>query len=187
MRILSPSSATRCGRHATLGIPLKTGREFGVEDSPTSPRVVVINETTARQYFGTANPLGTRVSFRGRQGPWFEIVGIVGDSKYATLGEPPVAVAYLPVSQNHETGMTLCVRSSIPLATLTASLRREIQALEPNLPVPDVATMTETVGTSSYAARMGAWLIALFGGPALLLAAIGVYGGALVLHRAPHT
>ena len=85
-------------------------------------------------------------------------------------------MAYLPLSQNHETGMTLYVRSSVPPGTLAAPLRREIQQLEPNLPVPDIETMTETVGTSLYAARMGAWLLSAFGGLALLLAVVGIYG-----------
>ena len=72
--------------------------------------------------------------------------------------------------------MTLYVRASVPPASLAAGIRREIQALEPNLPVPDIQTMTETIGTSLYAARMGAWLLGVFGGLALLLAAVGIYG-----------
>jgi putative ABC transport system permease protein len=82
----------------------------------------------------------------------------------------------MPLAQNHETGMMLYVRSSVAPSSLIAVLRREIQALEPNLPVPAIRTMSETVGVSLYAARMGAWLLAAFGGLALLLAVIGIYG-----------
>jgi putative ABC transport system permease protein len=82
----------------------------------------------------------------------------------------------MPVAQNHETGMTLYVRASVPPSTLIGDIRRQIQALEPNLPVPNIQTMSETVGTSLYAARMGAWLLSVFGGLALLLAAVGIYG-----------
>ena len=85
-------------------------------------------------------------------------------------------MAYMPLAQNHETGMTLYVRASVPPASLVAQLRREIQALEPNLPVPNIRTMTDTIGTSLYAARMGAWLLAVFGGLALVLAVVGIYG-----------
>ena len=85
-------------------------------------------------------------------------------------------VAYLPLAQNHETGMTLYVRASVPPASLVGSLRREIQSLEPNLPVPNIRTMADTIGTSLYAARMGAWLLAVFGGLALVLAVVGIYG-----------
>ena len=164
------------GFFKTLGIPFVMGRDFGARDTATSPLVAIISETTAQLHFNGANPLGTRVSFRGRQGPWYEIVGVVGNSNYATLGEDAVPVAYMPVAQNHETGMVLYARTSVPPASLIPGLRREIRALEPNLPVPEVQTMSDTIATSLYAARMGAWLVAVFGGLALLLAAVGVYG-----------
>ena len=72
--------------------------------------------------------------------------------------------------------MTLYVRTSVSPASLVASIRRMIQELEPNLPVPNIQTMTDTIGTSLYAARLGAWLLGAFGGLALVLAAIGIYG-----------
>jgi predicted lysophospholipase L1 biosynthesis ABC-type transport system permease subunit len=127
-------------------------------------------------HFPGANPIGARISVDGPTGPWREIVGIVRDTKYGTLAEEGVPVAYMPLAQNHETGMMLYVRSSVAPSSLIAVLRREIQALEPNLPVPAIRTMSETVGVSLYAARMGAWLLAAFGGLALLLAVIGIYG-----------
>ena len=160
----------------TLGIRLVLGRDFNDQDIEDRPPVIVVNETMVKMHFGGENPIGKRVSFGGRQGPWREIVGVVQDSKYGSLGEESLPVAYLPLGQNHETGMTLYVRAAVPPASLVASLRREIQALEPNLPVPDIQTMSETVGASLYVARMGAWLLGVFGGLALLLAAIGIYG-----------
>ena len=164
------------GFFTTVGIPIVTGRDFGVQDATGSKFVVVINETTARQYFDGANPLGRRVSFRGLEGPWYEIVGVVRDSKYATIGEDAIAVGYMALAQNHETGMVLYARTSVRPDAVIPGLRREIQALEPNLPVPEIQTMSDTVATSLYPARMGAWLVAVFGGLALLLAAVGVYG-----------
>ena len=164
------------GFFRTLGIPLVSGRDFDARDVEGRPPVAIINETAVRMHFKGGNALGARVSFNGRQGPWREIVGVVGDSTYAELGEASLPVAYLPVGQNHESGMTLYVRASVPPASMIASLRREIQELEPNLPVSGIETMTKTIGTSLYAARMGAWLLAGFGGLALLLAAIGIYG-----------
>jgi macrolide transport system ATP-binding/permease protein len=174
------------GFFRTLGIPLVSGRDFDARDVEGQPPVAIINETAVRMHFkhstgglrplGGGHALGARVSFNGRQGPWREIVGVVGDSTYGELGEAALPVAYLPVGQNHESGMTLYVRTSVPPASLIASLRREIQELEPNLPVAGIETMTKTIGTSLYAARMGAWLLAGFGVLALLLAAIGIYG-----------
>jgi predicted permease len=164
------------GLFATLRVPLVGGRDFSDQDVEGRPPVAIVNETAAALHFGGANPLGRRVSFDGPKGPWREIVGVVRNSKYAALGEGPLAVAYIPLAQNLQSGMTLYVRTSIPPASLIGSLRREIQALEPNLPVPDVRTMTDTIAASLYAARMGAWLLAVFGGLALLLAAVGIYG-----------
>jgi predicted permease len=164
------------GFFRTLGIGFVAGRDFNDQDVEGRPPVIVVNETMAKTHFGGENPLGKRVSFGGPRGPWREIVGVVRDSKYTALGEPALPIAYLPVAQNHETGMTVYVRSSVPPASLVASIRREIQTLEPNLPVPDIQTMSETIGTSLYVARMGAWLLTVFGGLALLLAAIGIYG-----------
>jgi predicted permease len=164
------------GFFRTLGIPLVSGRDFDERDVEGRPPVAIVNVTAVRMHFKSGNALGARVSFNGRQGPWLEIVGVVGDSTYAELGETSLPVAYLPVGQHHETGMTLYVRAALPPASLIASLRREIQALEPNLPVSGIEPMTQTIGTSLYAARMGAWLLAGFGGLALLLAAVGIYG-----------
>ena len=164
------------GFFKTLGIPVLTGRDFDERDDEGHLGVVIVNETAVRIHFHGEDPIGSRVSFNGPQGPWCEIVGIVRDSKYAALGEPPLPVVYMPVGQNHETGMTLYVRASVPPGSLIGSIRREIQAIEPNLPVPGAQTMAATIGTSLYTARMGAWLLAVFGGLALLLAVIGIYG-----------
>ncbi len=160
----------------TVGIRLLHGRDFTSADTETSVPVMLLNATAARLHFPDTNPIGQRVSVDGPDGPWREIIGVVRDSAYGTIADGGLPVVYLPLSQNHETGMTLYVRSSVEPGTLAAPLRREIQQLEPNLPVPDIETMTETVGTSLYAARMGAWLLSALGGLALLLAVVGIYG-----------
>jgi macrolide transport system ATP-binding/permease protein len=164
------------GFFKTLGIPLVAGRDFNSQDIENRPLVTIVNETTVKMHFAGENAIGKRVSFGGRQGPWREIVGIVRDSKTGSLGETARPFVFLPVTQNHETGMTLYVRATVPPETLAASIRREIQSIDPNLPVPSIQTMEETIGTSLYAARMGAWLLGAFAILALLLAAIGVYG-----------
>jgi putative ABC transport system permease protein len=138
--------------------------------------VAIVNETIVRMHFADGSPIGKRVSFGGPGGPWREIVGVVRDSKYGGLHEGDLPVAYMPLAQNHETGVTLYARASVPPASLIPAIRREIQAIEPHLPVPDIRTMTQTIGTSLYAARMGAWLLGVFGGLALLLAVVGIYG-----------
>jgi putative ABC transport system permease protein len=160
----------------TLGIPLLIGRDFTEQDITDRPLVAIVNQTVVSLHFGGESPIGKRVSFNGPSGPWREIVGVAQDSKYGSLSEDALAIAYLPLAQNHETGMTLYVRASVPPETLIGSVRREIQSLEPNLPVPNLQTVTETIGTSLYGPRMGAWLLSAFGGLGVLLAVVGIYG-----------
>jgi ABC-type antimicrobial peptide transport system permease subunit len=94
----------------------------------------------------------------------------------AALVEAPTPVAYLPLAQNHQTGMTLYIRTSGDPASLVASVRRSLQSLEPGLPVTSIGPVMATLSASLYPARMGAVLLMVFGGLALLLAAVGVYG-----------
>jgi predicted permease len=160
----------------TVGISLLRGRDFNVQDTEDKPGVLIVNETFVARHFGGGDALGKRLSLDGAQGPWREIVGVVRDSKYITLGEAPTPFAYAPLSQNHETGMTLLVRTRGEPASVAAAVRQAVQSLERNLPVTNVRTMSELIGNALYAPRMGAMLIAVFGLLALLLAAVGLYG-----------
>ena len=160
----------------TLGIGLLRGRDFATSDVDGAPLVAIVNESAARRHFADADPLGKRVSFTGAAGPWRTIVGVVRDSKYADLAEQALPVVYVPLSQNHETGMTLYVRGSVPPESLVAGIRREIQSLAPALPLSSVRPMTDTIGTALYSARASTWLLTGFGALALGLAVIGIYG-----------
>ncbi|MDQ3652169.1 MAG: ABC transporter permease [Acidobacteriota bacterium] len=160
----------------TMGIPLARGRDFDVRDAEQSPGVVIVNETFAKRHFAGQEPVGKRVSLRGTRGPWLEIVGVARDSKYVTLGEGPTPFAYLPLTQNHETGMVLHVRAASNPLNVAAAVRGEIQSLEKNLPVTNFRPVTELIGASLYAARMGAVLVGVFGLLALALAGVGLYG-----------
>ena len=160
----------------TVGISLLKGRDFNGQDTEDKPGVLIVNETFAARHFGGQEVLGKRLSLDGAKGPWREIVGVVRDSKYVTLGEAATPFAYLPLSQNHETGMTLLVRARGEPAGVATAVRQAVQSLERNLPITNIRTMSELIGNSLYAARMGAMLIAGFGLLALLLAAVGLYG-----------
>jgi predicted lysophospholipase L1 biosynthesis ABC-type transport system permease subunit len=100
----------------------------------------------------------------------------VGDTRYRALVEPPAPIAYLPLAQHHESGVVLYVRTPGDPARLVPAVRRAVQALEPNLPLPEVRPVTDAIGRALYPARMGALLVGGFGGLALVLAAVGVYG-----------
>jgi putative ABC transport system permease protein len=166
---------------ATLGIPLVRGRDFTTADTETTPLVAIVSESMAKQFFPGEDPIGKRFSTGysrtgNPRGDWVAIAGVARNSKYASLSEPERPVVYMPLGQRHETGVTLYVRASGALGPVVSQIRREIQAIEPNLPVADTQTMTETVATSLYAPRMGAMLLTVFGGLALLLASLGIYG-----------
>ncbi len=165
----------------TLGIPIVRGRDFTSADTDASPLVAIVSQSMAAQFFPGEDALGRRFTTGARgtgdsADTWIEIVGIARDSKYASLSEAASPVIYLSLAQTHETGVTLYVRSAGAAAPLIASIRREIQALEPHLPVPDTRTMAQTIAMSLYAPRMGATLLAVFGGLAVLLACLGIYG-----------
>jgi predicted permease len=160
----------------TMGIGLLRGRDFNSRDTEDGPRVVIVNDAFVRRHFPGEEVLGRRLSFNGPAGPWQEIVGVVRDSKYLTLGEESTPVVYLSLQQNHETGMALHVRASGDPSSITASVRREVQSLERNLPVANPTLLRESLNNSLYAARMGALLLGVFGSLALVLAAVGLYG-----------
>jgi predicted permease len=159
-----------------MGIGLLQGRDFNGQDTEDHPRVVIVNEAFVHRHFPSEDAIGKRLSFNGPEGPWREIVGVVRTAKYFSLGEAPTPVVYVPLQQNHETGMVLHVRTTVDPSTVAAAIRNEAQALEKNLPLTNPERMSDRVTNSLYAARMGAIVLAVFGGLALLLASIGLYG-----------
>jgi predicted permease len=159
----------------TMGIGLLRGRDFNLQDTEDKPGVVIVNESFVQRHFPGEETIGRRISFNGAAGPWREIVGLVHDSKYLSLGEPLTPVVYLPLQQNHETGMTLHVRAANP-SSIVGAVRSEVQSLEKNLPISNPTPMNEWIINSLYAARMGAILLGVFASLALVLAAIGLYG-----------
>ena len=160
----------------TMGIALMQGRDFNAQDSDDHPPVVIVNEAFVQRHFPNEDALGKRLSFNGPKGPWREIVGVVRTSKYRSLGEAPTPLVYTALQQNHETGMVLHVRTRVDPSSVAGAIRNEVQSLEKNLPLGNPELMSERVTNSLYAARMGAILLAVFGGLALLLASIGLYG-----------
>ncbi len=167
------------GYFRTLGVAFLAGRDFEPPDTEQAPAVAVVNESFRRMHFPegeAAVALGRRVSVNGPEGPWRTIVGVVADAKYGSLTEDRVPILYLPLAQRHETGMTLYVRASGDPAGLLAAVRREVQALDPNLPLPALQTVRDSVASALWPARMGAVLLATFAGLALVLASVGVYG-----------
>jgi predicted permease len=163
------------GYFETMGIPLKRGRDFTPGDHPDSPRVVVINETMARQFWPEQDAIGKRFKFFG-QDWWNEVVGIAKDGKYNFLGENPQPHIYLSLTQTYEPAVSLQLRASSDPASALGMARREVQEMDRTLPITNVFTFREILRQSLWAPRMGASLLVVFGVLSLVLAVIGIYG-----------
>jgi hypothetical protein len=159
----------------TMSIPLVQGRDFNAQDREGSGGVVIVNEELARRYFPGQSAVGKRIRM-GSDSPYREIVGVARTAKYRNLREQPLPFIYLPFAQEYQSRMTLLVRSASDPTSLIPALRNEIHSLNSDVPVFAVHTMTEHIGAQLAADRMVAVLLSVFGGAALLLAAIGIYG-----------
>jgi predicted permease len=159
------------GYFAAMRIAVTEGRVFSSADTPDTPRVVVINHTLARRLWPNGSAVGkhVRVDKVTRQ-----VVGVVKDGKYLTLGEEPTPFLYLPFEQGGG-AVTVVVRAADPAQAL-ARVRENARAMDPTLPLYNVRTMDEHLEISGAPARVTATLFGAFGALALLLASVGVYG-----------
>jgi predicted permease len=158
---------------ATVGTPMRAGREYSDADGADSTRVVIVNEAMARRYWPGGNALGGRIRSGSRT---IEVVGVVADSKHQALNERPPPVMYMPLAQNAISTVRMMVRVSGDPGALIPAIREAFRAIDSNLPLYDVRTMTEHMKTAVFAQRMAADLLGLMGMLALLLAAVGLYG-----------
>jgi predicted permease len=157
-----------------LRIPVLEGRDFTDRDDRASAPVAIVNETFARRYFRGGNPVGRRVML---DGVWSTVAGMVKDSKYLRLTEPPVPCIYMPYLQRHggEFWTAFFIRTVGPPRGTMAAVRREATAIEPNAAASEVVEFEDTVVGSLYAQKVAAMLLIALGGVSLLLAALGLY------------
>ncbi len=171
------------GFFRATGVPLIQGRDFGEQDVERRPHVVVINEALARRLFSGANAIGRRVAL----GPpphddWHEVIGVVGDVRHAGLALPAMPRAYDLFGQHWGRTMYVVGRASvldwsaIDSAALAGSMRKAVGEIDSQAPVFEVSTLEALVDRSVASRRLTAFLAIVFGGAALFLAAIGVYG-----------
>jgi predicted permease len=155
---------------------LLRGREFELTDGPGAPSVVIVDDRLAEKYWPGEDALGKRVSQQGAEGPFATVVGVVRHvyrSGPANEGEPQI---YFPFAQHVQTPLSYVLRTSVDPLTIVSTVRREVAALDAELPIARVATM-ETLESAALARdRFNALVLGLFAATALLLAAIGLYG-----------
>ena len=157
----------------TMGIPLVAGREFARGDDEKAAPVAVVNETMAQRYWQGRNPVGDRLQVKGR---WMTVVGVAKDSKYSSVRERPMPFFYVPIPQNPIKNGTLYIRTPLAPQTMATAIAREVHALDANLAPYEVITMQEQLDRSTSPQMVAVTLVAVLGGLALLLAAIGLYG-----------
>jgi putative ABC transport system permease protein len=162
----------------TMRVPLKEGRYFDGTDTPTSPPVVVINETMARKQWPHESPIGKRLKqgFPQSDTPYREIVGVVGDVPQAGLDEPIRTEVFVPMSQMAQPAVTLLVRTNGSPLGLAKAAVATIHGIDPNQAVTAIQPMSQYLAESMARRRFHTLLLGLFGALALLLASVGIYG-----------
>lgn len=177
-RVEYPIEAVSTGYFETLGITPIAGRTFNDQDRADAPGVVIINETLARLGWPGQDPLGRRMRGGGEnsRAPWLTVIGVVPDLRRADVRRAIRPEVYLTTLQLTPRSQMVLVRTAGDAAAIVPSIRREVQALDPALPLFAVGTLNDQVSATLTSPRFRAVLLAAFAGIAALLAAIGIYG-----------
>src|SRR6184192_2608206 len=166
---------------STLKVPLLRGRAFNERDTKDSPRVIIIDQAMAEQYFPGENPIGKRLGVDpGNDNESYvmsEIVGVVARLRFHAVDEmAPMPVIYCSLGQTQRTSLTLFVRSAMASAALERAVRDAVTSIDSSMPVFDARPMSDRVRETWGAQRLLSFLFSVFAGLALVLATIGLYG-----------
>jgi putative ABC transport system permease protein len=186
--LISPYNASISpGYLEAMGIPLKRGRFFTASDDERAPKVLIVDERLAKRFWKDQDPVGRRMwkpdsadEFTTGPGPksrFYTVVGVVGSVRTTGLTEKePVGFYYFPFAQQVGRGMTLVTRTAGDPSAIVGSIRQQVMAIDPELPFFSVKPMQQRVDESLVSRRTPMMLASLFGGIALFLAAVGIYG-----------
>jgi predicted permease len=163
------------GYFATIGQPIRRGRDFTHDDRSDAARVAIVDETLARRYWPGGEAIGRRLKL-GDDGPWLTIVGVAGSVRKNDLGGDVERFVYVPQVQVPFLEMDLVVRTPLDPGAMAGAIRHEIRRLDPTLPFYDVHTLAGAVEASVGTRRLTNRLLAAFALAALVLAAVGIYG-----------
>jgi predicted permease len=164
----------------TLGVPLLMGRGIGLEDTPTSRKVAIVNRSFAQAYFHDQNPIGRRLTFdEDSDKDDFEIVGVIGDAKYDSAREKPERTIYRPILQVQDElayANVLQLRTDGDPLNLAAQVRAEIAQVNGKIPVLNVTSLRVQTDEALRQEKVLAQLVSFFGLLGLVLSCVGLYG-----------
>ena len=159
-------NAVGTGYFRTMGTPILAGRDFNEHDTPDAPKVVIVNESFAKKYFGGQNPIGRTFQIEepvGEPRPFLQIVGVVRDTKYIDLREAFGAIGYLPLSQQkRDLSLTVLLRTRAPTDTVTGEVTGAISNVSPMISI-QFQTLAALVQQSLLRERLMATLSGLYG------------------------
>ena len=175
------------GYFEALGIPVIRGRGFDDRDNETAPRVIVVDERLARHFWPNSDPIGRRMYFPGdpkdllridQHTVWYAVVGVARTLRYENMDDSGAIVGayYLANVQQPASNFTFALKTSIDPASVIHALRAEISRLDPDLAIFDIHSMSERIDLSLSSRRTSMLLANTFGGIALFLASLGIYG-----------
>jgi predicted permease len=168
------------GYFEAMGIRLIEGRFFNASDAKGAPDVIIVNQTMARMFWGNDSALGRRVRPSNSAGnEWCTVVGVVADVKNAGIDKPTGSELYLPYRQPQgagRAGMYVVLRGKSDSLDLASAVRRELNDLDPTVPVSSVRSMEDVLAAAQSRPRFLTLLLTIFSGVALALALVGIYG-----------
>ena len=161
------------GFFSSLRIPVVSGRDFDARDDAKAPPVIIISRELARRHFSHTDALGHQLRISGVTRT---IVGVAGDAMYEGLGGPRTPVVYVPFAQSPFPGVWLAIRTTMRPNAMAAPLREAFRRVDPDLAARPPQPLDALVSESIVRPRFQAWLLTVFGGLALVLASVGIYG-----------
>jgi predicted permease len=167
-----------------LGMPLLRGRLFSDQDLEDTPQVAIINQAAARTYWPNQDPLGKRVRLRldtrqtlsSATPAWTTIVGVIADARTESLADLAIPQIYRSVYQRPTKDLTIFLRGQLDPIAISAQVRKQVQSVDPELPVFHAETLDDVLSTSLSVRRFSMEMVAFFAATALLLAGLGIYG-----------